>query len=472
MGFKPIFEEERKLLNEKMGINLPTDCWRSGKKIYLDIKCDIPLYTFNVDYENINIAKDNSNKLKEYTQTKINELIKENKQKIDKLYQDSVENLYSFILTHKDYFYIINYSGGKDSDVQLYIWYKALERLELNNIDIYNNLDWCLNSANTSNDTADTYKQIKKVAYETCENKIGTIIDNGKFQKYVIGKMNILTPKLGWSRWLVEVKDYFIPSRLVRNCCSTYKEGQVNKAYDKNRKTINVLGVRSKESTKRKDYERIMDYDWRVNHFGTSNVSKEWINYAPIIDFSDEDVWMFILRENIEFNNMYRLGFNRIGCLICPYQSDYIDILIRKYYPQRWSWWEGILEKNYEKTYVKNRLKWTLEEWKHGKWKDGTSKEYALINKKPTEERVRQLSEIKGISLEMAEKFFNKTCQCGKKLNPTELAMFYKLYGRYENKEDDRTPICKKCLCEKNCMTAKEYSKMSIDFREDGCNLF
>ena len=33
---KIIFEEERKFLNEKLNIDLPTDCWRKVSKIYLD----------------------------------------------------------------------------------------------------------------------------------------------------------------------------------------------------------------------------------------------------------------------------------------------------------------------------------------------------------------------------------------------------------------------------------------------------
>ena len=49
MGMKPIFEEERLFFKEKSGVELPTDCWRSGNKIYLDIYCEKPLYSFKVE---------------------------------------------------------------------------------------------------------------------------------------------------------------------------------------------------------------------------------------------------------------------------------------------------------------------------------------------------------------------------------------------------------------------------------------
>jgi phosphoadenosine phosphosulfate reductase len=61
MGFKPIFEEERMFFKEQTGIELPTDCWRNGSKIYLDFTQEKPLYRFKVDNKKINITKDNSN---------------------------------------------------------------------------------------------------------------------------------------------------------------------------------------------------------------------------------------------------------------------------------------------------------------------------------------------------------------------------------------------------------------------------
>lgn len=54
MGFKPIFEEERQFFREKTGIDLPTECWRSGSKIYLDFTSPKPLIEFKVENGKIN----------------------------------------------------------------------------------------------------------------------------------------------------------------------------------------------------------------------------------------------------------------------------------------------------------------------------------------------------------------------------------------------------------------------------------
>jgi phosphoadenosine phosphosulfate reductase len=203
-----------------------------------------------------------------------------------------------------------------------------------------------------------------------------------------------------------------------------------------------ILGVRKFESTKRAKFDYIMDHAWRERIFGTDNMSAHWTRFAPIVEWKDEDVWLYILREHLIYNRQYDLGFNRCGCLICPYQADYIDLLIQENYPTMWKRWMDILEKNYTLCFIKENLKWTLDDWKQGRWKEAKSKEY-------------------------------KVCKCGKKMNPSELAMFYKTYGRYENVEkDDRVVLCKKCFCLNENINVKEYANKYREYRDGGCELF
>lgn len=450
MGFKPIFEEERQFLINITGIkNLPTECWRNSSKIYLDPTCPKPLYQFKVSDGKINITKDNSELLSSYKSKNIKDLIEINKERLIKQFNKSVSDVIDMIIQYPEHLWIINHSGGKDSTLVYYIWNEALSRLKSINVS---EPEWFISFENTSNDTADTYKFIKQLPSD---------------------KLHILNPDIGFYQWLSDVKKYYTPSTRVRNCCSTYKEGQVNKVYDHNRDTIMVLGVRALESAKRANYETVMDYEWRKEHFGKSNHPKKWITFAPICkEWSDEDVWLFLLMNNIPFNDMYRKGFHRVGCLICPFQQDYIDLLVQHYYPKAWERWLDILSKSYEAMHVKINLKWTLEEWQAGKWKKALSKEYYIINNKPTPDRIKELSEIKGISENMAAKYFQKTCSCGKKCNPLEIAMFYKTQGRFEGSEDDRTVLCKNCLCKANSWSSKEYYELANSFKDSGCSLF
>lgn len=450
---KPIFEQERQFIKKKTGIELPTDCWRDGSKIYLDCTCKKPLYTFKVINKTITITKDNTNLFKDYIQKKIPELIELYTPRIDALEDKSINKTYEFILSRPIEKFVVGFSGGKDSTVAYRIWNKVLDLIKKYNSDVFNKIHWTVNFSNTSNETADTYKYVKTNIPKSL--------------------LKILNPVIGFYQWITKVKNYFTPSVMVRNCCSTYKEGQLTKNYDKNDVINWIIGVRSSESVKRSNYTYYMDADFYMNILGKNNLPKTWVNFAPIVEWTDEEIWLYILREKLPYNNQYNVGFNRCGCLICPYQHDYIDLLIEEYYPNQWKRWMDILKKNFEVYFIGDRFKWTLDEWQQGKWKTGHSKEFEIIYNKPTKENVKTLAEIKGISEQMAKKYFNKKCKCGKKMNPTELAMFYKTFGRYENiEEDNRELLCRKCFCEKQNITKDEYNKLAMKYTDEGCNLF
>ena len=448
-----MFPEEIQFFKDKTGIELPPYCWRSGSKIYLDFTKKDPYYTFRVTNGDIVTKKDNRDKQDISSQISMSDLIKANIQRIDCLYNDSVLMLRDTILQFPDHFYIVGYSGGKDSELILHMWNDAMDAVRDNAPDVYNRIDWVINFANTSNDTADTYKRLKNLPQE---------------------KLKILNPKLGFYPWIEKVKKYSTPTVLRRNCCSTYKEGQIHQHYDTKRPTINVLGVRKSESTKRANYQYFMDYETIQSIFKDTTSPKNWINIAPAIDFADEDVWLYLIAHNIDFNRQYRLGFSRCGCLICPYQTGYTDLLIEYWYPNMWNRWKKILTKGYYLNKVQRNFKWTLEEWIHGQWKEGKSKERYIIQRNPTKERVRELAELKGISETMARKYFQRVCvSCNKKLTSTEIAFFYKTEGRQENNPNDtRGILCKKCYCTQHHITQKEYMSMVIDFTDSGCELF
>lgn len=476
---KPIFEEERDFLKE-YGIEIPEYCWRDGSKIYINCTDEIPIIEFKADLLNdrIHIKKNfikeinggtihicGKYKNKKFDLNIVNKSFiteaKLNEQHLNDLCSQSIKMTTEYLNSHLDYEYNMSISGGKDSSVMNYIFENFIK-------DNLIKKDIKKMAFNTTNDTADTYRQIY---YEglTKEDIINPLIginivdDNGnKHREY---------KNMGWYQWIEQVKEYWIPNALKRSCCSTFKEGQVKRVQDKNKKYVTLLGVRKYESVKRAFYE--FDIRQAYNNKNKKyNMPNHWERIAPICYWTDKDVWLYIILNNLKVNPMYYKGFNRCGCLICPYNSEYTDLLIKKYYPQQYNRWMKIIEKNYEVKNVKNRLKWSLDEYKGGKWRVGVSKEYELINSKKTKERIKELSEIKGISETMAEKYWDKKCECGKKLNPDEIAMFYKMFGRYENEEDNRKLLCKKCLCEKLEMTTKEYSEKIKEFRQQGCNLF
>jgi len=456
---KPIFNEEKIFLEKRLGVKIPNNCWRDGSKIYLNIDTKPAIITFKVennkmhlknnrivkienDYVTIQKTKKKQETIKKLT---IKEEYIKREDYLMELEKESIDKTIEYINKYPNYEQRISISGGKDSDLLFFIMQKVYKILgikrEYYKIDVFN----------TTNDTAQTYLHLK--------------------QDFPITLEDIHTPKKGWYRWLKEDKNWFLPSALVRNCCSTFKEGNLKKTLDKNKDYILFLGMRKYESAKRSKYD--FDLNEAIKNTGTKlNVPENWKRFLPIVNFKDEDVWLMLLHYNIKFNKMYEYGYHRCGCLICPYASNYVDMLTRQYYPYLIERWDYALEQNYKLYRIGDRLKWTLEEWKMGKWKQGTSKEYDLIQLKPTEERARELAKIKGISEELARRYWDKKCKCGKKLNPDEVAMFLKLNGRFEGYEDNRQYLCKKCMCKERGWTSKEYQGLTMRFRDQGCNLF
>lgn len=454
---KPIFKLEKEFLEKHLKIELPNNCWRSGSKIYLNLDEKKPILEFKVELGKLYIKKNRIKKIKDNLVIITSEgemknltyeeeyLLREDE--IESLVNESIEKTNEVLDRYPRYKLRPSISGGKDSLV--------LHDIVVNKVFKDRNItDYFIDMFNSTNEVADTYKHVK--------NDLKLDIKN------------IHTPSKGWYRWLCEDKNYFLPSVMVRNCCSTFKEGQLTKILDKNEKYILFLGMRKYESSKRSFYDFYLN-DAYKKHGKDVNLPKgaDWIRFLPIVNWKDEHIWLYILHNKLKYNPIYDKGFNRAGCLICPYSSDYNDMLIREFYPSFMERWEYALEKNYELYNVENRLKWSLDEWKLGKQKQGTSKEQELISKKPTPERITELSNLKGISEDLAAKYFKRVCSCcDKKLNSDEIAMFLKIYGRYDGIDDNRDFLCKKHLCEKLGWTSKEYKERVSNFRSSGCNLF
>lgn len=71
-------------------------------------------------------------------------------------------------------------------------------------------------------------------------------------------------------------------------------------------------------------------------NFAEQDEVRQMAKYNPIFDWSEHDVWAYILSENVPFNALYQQGFPSIGCDPCtrPVKADE-DIRAG-----RW-WWEN-----------------------------------------------------------------------------------------------------------------------------------
>lgn len=107
------------------------------------------------------------------------------------------------------------------------------------------------------------------------------------------------------------------PARKVRWCCTTLKTAPVvNKICDTfgldSLRSIMITGVRGDESASRADYEEFSEGEKLSGQY----------SFHPILDWSSAEVYLYIYRYNLRLNEAYKLGFSRVGCIMCPNSSE------------------------------------------------------------------------------------------------------------------------------------------------------
>ena len=92
------------------------------------------------------------------------------------------------------------------------------------------------------------------------------------------------------------------PTRRMRYCCDVLKErtGDIGDTV--------YVGVRASESSNRKKLGPVTFYK-----------GKNMIR--PIFNWNDTEIWSYIIKNNLPYNELYDKGWDRIGCIGCPLSS-------------------------------------------------------------------------------------------------------------------------------------------------------
>jgi len=127
------------------------------------------------------------------------------------------------------------------------------------------------------------------------------------------------------------------PSDRLRWCCTLLKKTNSDQ----------VHGIRAEESSRRSSRKRINHYKGRIT-------------YYPIFHWKEWQIWQFIEEHALAYPVLYDWGFDRIGCVVCPYHSERTGNLhakYRKHWPKFFERFEkGITELYYKRVSQGKRM--------------------------------------------------------------------------------------------------------------------
>ncbi len=151
------------------------------------------------------------------------------------------------------------------------------------------------------------------------------------------------------------------PSDKHRWCCSIMKTAPLYRSLkiegtNKQAKVLTFDGVRSEESVRRSNYNRI----------GKGVKHDTVINASPILNWSSVEIFLYLWRQKLPINKAYRNGMTRVGCLICPFSSGWNDMVSNRKYKEKLEPFLSRIEENTKKAGIKDHDVYIKDgNWKH-----------------------------------------------------------------------------------------------------------
>lgn len=101
---------------------------------------------------------------------------------------------------------------------------------------------------------------------------------------------------------------------------------------------VKILGIRADESNKRAGYDCFMQH--------TKDETTHWL--LPVLRWSDSDIWQYVAERNLKTCSLYREGFSRIGCVLCPNHGYAESMFEIQKFPQIANNWKRAAERYVE----------------------------------------------------------------------------------------------------------------------------
>lgn len=330
---RPVFFEELDLLGfDSRGFRYPRVeeplLWAAGRAYYYRGE-KIAVTHGGGFYEDIDLEI--LTEIRELKPVNLDEILKRNIDKINFYTHDSINFIHSTVLKYKGKVDIVtvSFSGGKDSVVISDLVKRTLS-----------STDFVVIFADTQLESKMTYDFIDQYIHE-----------NPTIQ-FIIARLGRSQTEL-WS-------EFGPPSRINRWCHTVYKTAPIRKRIKeylgKEKPTMLLIdGIRAEESARRSKYDNIQ--------FGTKEMLQ--INVSPILEWSSAEVFLYMFLRKLSFNQMYRCGYSRVGCIICPYSSSWGEYLSRTLFEDDIDPYLNIIKKNVENSQIPDIHNYISE----GRWK-------------------------------------------------------------------------------------------------------
>lgn len=335
---RPVFPEERLLFEAIKGIPLAyvkDSVWVSNNRYYINGKVTA---ISNDSYSEIDPEK-MIQMLAEYSplnsdtefKNNIAAFVKANRHHLDMIVDEAFSFIENTTTNYPNEHIIISFSGGKDSTVTADLVIRALRDARLVHIFGDTTLEHPLTLEYIARYRLHNPHMIFKTATNNEQNFFRVCEDIGP------------------------------PARMLRWCCYMFKTGPIarviNKMY-RDQEVLTFYGIRRYESVARSKYNRV-ESDSESMKIRQQRVA------SPIFSWKDIDVWLYILAENIDFNDAYRLGYDRVGCWCCPNNNEKAEFLAKLFLTERYKKWRDFLV-NFAKRIGKTDAENYIDS---GKWK-------------------------------------------------------------------------------------------------------
>ena len=244
---------------------------------------NLPEIVFQEGYESI-----------ELEEIDIEEVVNRNKDALFVIENNAIDFIEDIYTKYPDFPLSVSFSGGKDSQAVLDLVTRTIHSEKITII------------------FSDTTLE-HDYTYSTVDETIKLYKDKFPGIKFEMAKPVKSSSEL--------FEDMGLPSRFNRWCTPALKTAPfnnlINNIVDPAEKLIVFEGVRREESPRRSKYKQIAD---SVTHHSV-------INARPILNWNFTEVILYNYYRDLPLNPLYKFGFSRVGCMLCPFSSEWSECL-------------------------------------------------------------------------------------------------------------------------------------------------